>query len=276
MTNILIIVVNYNTAPATWRLGESLMSQKVASWRCIVVDNGDSTSGCALLDKLPIHENRIRIVRPDANLGYFGGIRYGLRTWREAGMEIPEWTVVSNADIRFGSTFLENLSTVTIDTDVVAPSVVSELAGHDQNPYLVHRPSRRRMKRSYFISSHRAVAQCGRIYNAIIKKRISRAKSVANDVERHIYAPHGSLICFRRSWFEQGGSLDHEPFLYGEEFTIAEQAAKIGARIRYVPSLRAIHDEHKSSGVISTKRIAAYQAEAARYVRRLLEDTESG
>ena len=73
------------------------MSQKAASWRCIVVDNGDSADGRALLDRLPTLENRIRVVRPHINLGYFGGARYGLRTWCEAGMEIPEWTIVSNA-----------------------------------------------------------------------------------------------------------------------------------------------------------------------------------
>jgi GT2 family glycosyltransferase len=267
--------VNYGTAPATWRLAESLISQKAASWRCIVVDNGNSTEGRALLDRLPILENRIMIVRPHINLGYFGGARYGLRTWCEAGAEIPEWTIVSNADIRLESTFFENISKVNAETDVAAPSILSELARHDQNPYFAQRPSRYRVKRNYFITSHRAVAQCGHIYGSVIKPRISRAKRTANDGERDIYAAHGSLICFRQSWFNQGGNLNHEPFLYGEEFTIAELAVSIGARISYVPALRAIHGEHKSTGLIFTKQVAAYQAEAARYVRRLLEDTES-
>lgn len=276
MTDILIIVVNYGTAPAAWRLAESLISQKMTAWRCILVDNGDSADGRTLLDKLPVLENRIQIVRPLMNLGYFGGARYGLRTWCEAGREIPEWAIVSNADICFESTFLENMSKVNGETDIVAPSIVSELAGRDQNPYLVHRPSRYRMKRNYFICSHRTVSQCGRIYDAIIKPRISRAEGIANDTDRHIYAPHGSLIGFRQSWFKQGGNLNHEPFLYGEEVTIAERAVSIGARISYVPTLRAIHDEHKSTGLILTKQVAAYQAQAARYVRRLLEDTDSG
>ena len=191
-------------------------------------------------------------------------------------MEIPEWTIVSNADIRLEPTFFENMFKVNVETDVVAPSIVSELAGRDQNPYLAHRPSRRRLKRNYFICSHRAVTQCGLIYKAFIKPRISRAKGIENDAERHIYAAHGSLICFRQSWFKQGGNLNHEPFLYGEEFTIAERAVSIGARISYVPALRAIHDEHKSTGPILTKQIAAHQAEAARYVWRLMEDTDAG
>ena len=275
MIDILIIVVNYGTAPAACGLAESLMSQTIATWRCILVDNGDSSGGRTQLDKLPTLENRIQIVRPLMNLGYFGGARYGLRAWCEVGGEIPEWVIVSNADICFESTFLENMFKVNGKTDIVAPSIVSELAGRDQNPYLVHRPSRYRMKRNHFICSHRTVSQCGRIYGAIVKPRISRAKIMANDVERNIYAAHGSLICFRRNWFSQGGNLNHEPFLYGEEFTIAERAANIGARISYVPALRAIHGEHKSTGLILTKKIAAYQAEAARYVRRLLEDTDS-
>lgn len=265
--------MNYGTAPATWRLAESLISQKAASWHCIVVDNGDSADGRMLIDRLPILEDRIRIVRPEINLGYFGGARYGLRAWCETGMEIPEWTIVSNPDIRLQSTFFENMFEVNVETDIIAPSILSELAGHDQNPYLVHRPSRLRVKRNYFITSHQAVAQCCRIYGAFIKPKISRAKSIANDGERHIYAPHGSLICFRQSWFNQGGNLNHEPFLYGEEFTIAELAVSIGARISYVPALRATHGEHKSTGLILSKQVGAYQAEAARYVRRLLGDT---
>ena len=60
-------------------------------------------------------------------------------------------------DIRLESTFFENIFKVNAETDVIAPSILSELAGHDQNPYFVHRPSRYRVKRNYFITSHRVV-----------------------------------------------------------------------------------------------------------------------
>lgn len=275
MTDVLIIAVNYRTASIARKLALSLIAQEFASWHCVIVDNGDSAAGRALLDKLPDLEDRISIVRPDLNLGYFGGARYGIDSWSAGGEKTPAWTIVTNVDIRLDPTFLANLIAVDVGIDVAAPSILAGLAGRDQNPYLLQPLSAWQVKRNYFILSHRISGQCGRIYAFTIKPRIQRARPVNVGSETDIYAAHGSLMCFRRSWFEMGGSFDHDPFLYGEEITIAERAVRIGARISYVPSLRAVHDGHKSTGLFLTRRISAYQAEAARYVRRLLDHTES-
>ena len=275
MTDVLIIAVNYGTAAITRKLALSLIAQKCTAWRCVLVDNGDNAAGRALLDRLPDLEDRIRIVRPQVNLGYFGGVRYGLDSWSGGGAKIPEWTIVTNADIRFGPTFIENLMAVDVETDIAAPSIVSGPAGGDQNPYLLHPLSQRQVMRNHFIFSHHISAQLGRIYAFAIKPHIRGAGKGGVGLERNIYAAHGSLMCFRRSWFDRGGNLDHDPFLYGEEITIAQRAVSIGARITYVPTLRAVHDGHKSTGLFLTRRMAAYQAEAARYVRYLLEHTES-
>jgi GT2 family glycosyltransferase len=273
VTDVLIIAVNYGTASTAWKLAESLMTQQMTTWRCIVVDNGDSLEGRVLLDKLPGLERRITLCRPKMNLGYFGGARYALSTWVREGANLPEWTIISNSDIRFESTFLQNIHTADAEIDIAAPSIRSELTGHDQNPYLMYPLTRGQIKRNYFINSHRVTAQCGRAYSIAVKRRIRGSGNADAFAMKHIYAAHGSLMCFRRTWFDRGGNLEHAPFLYGEEITIAERARRINARISYVPELRASHNEHKSTGLLLSRRIATYQAEAARYVHRLLKDT---
>jgi len=263
---ILVIAVNYRTAAAACRFVESLRTQHVTAWRCRLVDNGDCESGRAALDELPGKDARISIVRPGGNLGYFGGLRRGLASWTADGNEIPEWSVVGNVDIVFDQPdFLACLQEVAPTVDVVAPSIISTLSGLDQNPYLVSPLSKFRAWRNYMLHSRRSLAQLGRLYTAFAKPRLLPTAEDKPD-QRRIYAPHGSLICFRRSWFDRGGTLDHEVFLFGEEISVGEQARALGARIEYVPSVRARHDEHNSTGLFLSKTIFAHQQAATRYV----------
>src|SRR5262249_2176510 len=80
-----------------------------------------------------------------------------------------------------------------------------------------------------------------------------------------IYAPHGSFIAFRRTYFERGGSLNHPVFLFGEEIFVAETARRLGLTISYDRRLEVIHREHKSTGYFPSPRISAYSSQAATY-----------
>jgi GT2 family glycosyltransferase len=251
-------------------LARSLIEQTGTSWGLTLVNNDDDCDGTRLISGLEAADERIRVVHPSSNLGYFGGARYALNMHLEQTKHLPDWIIVSNCDIRLHCRFFETILGLGEYHDVVAPSIVSELTGHDQNPYLIRPLSTRAIKRNYLINSHFVTSQAGRFYSIGIKPTIRRIRRLTTYSPCQIYAPHGSLICFRRSWFERGGSLDHGVFLYGEEITIGERARNIGARVSYVPAAEAFHNEHKSTGILLSRRVVSYQAEAARYVKSML------
>src|SRR5882762_7093902 len=91
-----------------------------------------------------------------------------------------------------------------------------------------------------------------------------------------IYAAHGSFFIFSRRYFEAGGFLDGNLFLYGEEISVAEICRSLRLPVVYEPSLCVLHNEHQSTG----KRISRFsyecQKNALRYVTsRYLSGSES-
>src|SRR6185437_3069774 len=78
--------------------------------------------------------------------------------------------------------------------------------------------------------------------------RLSKSTSDTNGKREFIYAPHGSLIIFSRRFFEAGGYLDKDLFLYGEEISVAEMCRSLSLPVLYEPRLRVVHNEHQSTG----------------------------
>lgn len=266
---ILIIAVNYYSATVVPEFVRSLVRQENPAWRCLIVDNGDTSGGEKILAGLEVEDKRIRIVRSGWNLGYFGAARCGLDQWYADRDHLPEWILVSNVDIRLSdSNFFDVLATV--ESDIVAPSIVSPSSGRDENPHLVDRPTELQVARGARINRHYVLGQLVRLYGEVVAVRRSRKTAPPQFGERPIYAPHGSLICFSRRYFLAGGTLDHGVFLYGEEISVAEQARAIGATVTYVPRLRAEHSRHVSTGVLQSRAVAAYSRDASEYVRALI------
>ena len=81
-----------------------------------------------------------------------------------------------------------------------------------------------------------------------------------------IYAPHGAFFIFSRRYFEAGGYLDGDLFLYGEEISVAEICRSLSLPIFYEPKLSVVHHEHRSLGTGMTRRTYQYHREAVRYV----------
>lgn len=265
---IVVMAVNYHSADAVVPFVHSLVEQTYQDWRCTVVDNGDTAEGASQIEALVGDDSRLTLLRPGCNIGYFGGARHAFNQWNAGHDSPPEWTVVSNVDIRLSSPdFFQRLS--GIRTDVVAPSVVSTLSGRDVNPHLVARPSVSQVRRNALVNRYRVIGQLAGLYQDFVAPRIHGRQAV-EPVQRDIYAPHGSLICFHRRYFEAGGTLNHGVFLFGEEISVGEQALVIGARVTYVPSLEAEHSEHVSTGIWQSRQIAVHGRVASQYVNQLI------
>src|SRR5205823_4228222 len=81
-----------------------------------------------------------------------------------------------------------------------------------------------------------------------------------------IYAAHGSFLIFSRRYFEAGGFLDGNLFLYGEEISVAEICRSLGLPVIYEPSLCVLHKEHQSTGRVLSRFTYECQKKAMQYV----------
>jgi GT2 family glycosyltransferase len=238
------------------------------------VDNGGRDQGNSrILEALASEDRRVDLVKPRANLGYFGGADYALAEYLKTN-PLPEWVAVTNPDITFPTrTFFKQLLIwyAASQPGVLAPAIWSALSGTDQNPYLRRRPSRARMH-FYKWLFHFWVA--GRSYQrlSLTKLRLQRViqerrrPGTRTLLPERIYAPHGSFLLFHRSYFEAGGTFRYGTFLFGEEIFVAETARQLGLAIVHDRRLAVEHKQNTPSKILRDRALQAYAKDAAAFV----------
>ena len=73
------------------------------------------------------------------------------------------------------------------------------------------------------------------------------------------------FLIFSSEYFRAGGSLDFPGFLFGEEVYLAETLRKLGLDAVYEPSLEVVHQEHKSTRLVKSRKMAREVASSAAY-----------
>jgi GT2 family glycosyltransferase len=189
------------------------------------------------------------------NLGYLGGCAFALERYGR----IPEWVAIVNPDLEFAPDALVHLLPRQLDDDVaiVAPSIL--LGGTTpQNPFFTRRPPRWRM------AAYRVVFR-SRILTRLLDmlSLMKRRRAVMDDVPRDIYAAHGSAMFLRRRFFERGATLAFDGFMFGEEIHLAEQARLRGLRVRYLPSVVAVHRGGTSTGRVTSEQRRRWHRDSA-------------
>ncbi|HTS35882.1 MAG TPA: hypothetical protein VMH04_09435 [Candidatus Solibacter sp.] len=269
LPSVLLICVKYGADAETAQYLESLGKLRgQRNLRVIVVDNtvGADPRG------LPTDLN-LTLVRSEENLGYFGGARSGL-THHLRQHPLPDWVIVSNVDLLVAdSQFLEKLALLRRPgLGVVAPSIRSALTGRDQNPFMRSRPSAARMHafkwmfRSWFLlNAYELVsAMYHKLRSASSTRRVAPTY-LREDRGKSIYAAHGAFLIFSNEYFRAGGNLDFPCFLFGEEIYLAESLRRVGLDAVYEPSLEVIHQEHKTTRFVKSRKLARVVASSAAY-----------
>lgn len=129
-----IVCVNYNSADFTIAMTNSTLLFKDYINEFIVVDNcskEDDYNKCKdYIDN--IKDDKYRVVRSETNLGYFGGLNYGMEKLNVKS----DYVIVGNNDLIFDAQFFTQLDTVKIDADVyaIAP-YIETIDGIVQNPH---------------------------------------------------------------------------------------------------------------------------------------------
>ncbi|HKW63898.1 MAG TPA: glycosyltransferase [Candidatus Acidoferrum sp.] len=271
-----IVSVHYKGPDSLLALLDSLRGARELSEVAIIIV--DSCSGEEYLfgirGKIAEIPNA-ELLESQTNRGYFGAARFALENYLKQGRALPDWVIVCNHDVLIeDKDFLEKLFAIDRATAGVLAPRIRVLPGRvDQNPFMRQKPSWLRWASLQFIFSNYSLAKVWH-WLARQKRRvksqnwISGWNSSSNDSARpqQIYAPHGSFFIFSRRYFEAGGYLDGNLFLYGEEISVAEICRSLGVPVVYEPSLCVVHDEHRSTG----KRISRFtfecQKKALQYV----------
>jgi GT2 family glycosyltransferase len=268
---ILVVCANYFNDDETRAFVRELFSLDESNClEAIVVDNSaDLKTGADLIPLLEEFE-RLKIVHPEKNLGYFGAAAKGLKVYLETA-ELPDWVIVSNTDISFPEkdffTKLVNSYDGRDAPAVIAPSIVSEMSGRNQNPWMRRRPPARRMLfYRWVFHTYPTFIFYQLLYllkGAVLKHRTAVKKGLSTAT---IYGPHGAFIIFNRSYFNSGGTLDYPKFLFGEEFFVAETAGRLNQSVLFDPSLCVIHRDHATTGILRGRKLAAFQRESSKFI----------
>jgi GT2 family glycosyltransferase len=98
------------------------------------------------------------------------------------------------------------------------------------------------------------------------------AHRTVDAIPQPIYAAHGAFMIFSRHYFESGGFLDSNLFLYGEEISVGEICAALGLSVVFNPRLVVLHNEHLSTG----SRLTRSSYENLKYAIRYIASTYWG
>lgn len=264
--NVLTICVNYHNEEETIRFVRHLLAQNADfPHHIIIVDNNEDTKISDL--SVELGNNRCIFIYHDGkNRGYFGAANWGFQQYLRA-KQLPEWIIVCNTDVYFESN--NSLSELVNlykgeQASIIAPAIISERTGLDQNPFMKKRPSAIRMHLYRIVFYYAIVAN---LYQSLSLVK-TKLRNVLNKKRKHlydgnkmqIYAPHGAFIIFNRSYFIEGGNLDYGSFLYGEEIFVAETALKLGHKVIYDPRVRVVHKEHTTTKNLKKRNYYKYKS----------------
>lgn len=180
------------------------------------------------------------LISSHKNLGYFGGVKEGLK-YIDVGLY--DYVAITNVDLIVSEDAFLNLSKMKLDENVgwIATAIISDKEHRDRNPEVLRRYSRRKLLMLKFKFDYPIIDF---VYNRTLYKRKKlRKKYSAMD----IYAGHGSFILLTRAYFEKCGMIDYPVFLFGEELYLAEECRKHSLRVIYRPEICVYDSEHVST-----------------------------
>lgn len=215
-----------------------------------VIDNSQKNKNELNAFENEYKNSNVRIHSNGDNVGYFGGIPIAqkiLQTFE------TDCVIYCNPDLRVDVHFFNELLKSKDNVGIIAPAILSEGEGVDQNPKYTRRLSLTKMKRLKYIYSnlftHTIFFTLARIKELMDGKRNNKVVSIMNE---NIYAPHGAMFIFNDLDFFK--NLKSFPcFLFGEEIFIAEEAIKNNTLIYYKPSIKVYDVRHASISLLSNK-----------------------
>ena len=247
---ILLLCVDYNTVNTTKNFLNSILSTNTNFDLSLTCNSGiDGFEGY-------VDNNQVHIFDSKDNLGYMEGASQGFKNYLSSNT-MPDWIILTNTDVEFDVNQTYNYLSKLEGNEILAPAITT-LDGVSQNPFLVARPKKRKIKFLKFVYSYKVLYL---IYNLLfaIKSKLNKNLNYHREqrLPLNIFAPHGAFVIFPKKYFEKGGDLTHPTFLYGEELIIGERAKNLNLPIVYCPEIKITHHEHVATsskgGILKAK-----------------------
>ena len=213
---ISVIIVNYNAGEYLRPCVESLLSQTLTSFECIVVDNGSTDGSLATLPEL---DDRFTIIEAGENLGF------AVANNRAVERAKADWIALLNPDAFARPDWLEN--------GLKARTLLSKTAMVGSTQYLALEPEK--------------FDGLGDEYHAFgVAWRAGFGKPVTDITNRETFGPCGAGAFYDRTVFQALGGFDESFFCYHEDVDLAFRIRLAGYRC--VQSADTIID-HVSSAI---------------------------
>jgi GT2 family glycosyltransferase len=261
---ICLVAVNYNSYDLLYEYANSVaasLGNSAVELDFAVVDNSTVEKPCNVLKKISSLFNENYHYFESENIGYFPAFSYALKKF---DISKYDFVIVSNVDLRLSVNFFSELTSLSLDDSigVVAPAIFSEYRQADLNPKILNRVRKRDLKRNMHIFSLPVLFY---LYNrlSVIKAKRKRNNFFSGE---YLYAPHGSMIIFTKSYFDYGGRVDYPRFLFGEEVFVGEECLRLDKKVVYKPELTVFDRDHASTSLESTRFISKEHVKSLKYL----------
>lgn len=275
MKKILICCINYNNAEEVLEYAKDISLQNLSEEVILAVTDNSTEIKEKLKLKNELKKIKLKtiLLEPSANLGYLNGMFLAVKKYFELYKNYPEWTIFSNTDIKFiDNNFIEIFSKkdYPINYWCIAPSIFSPQTRSYQNPHYKNRIKLSNIDRVLFVTKYYLLFN---IYTFLSKLKSKNNKKIEEE-SQEVYAAHGSFFILKKEYFESLKDINYRAFLYSEEAFIAETILEKNKKIFYDNSLKIIHNEHSTTGLIGNKNRARYINESLKYIKKEFYERE--
>lgn len=205
MTDISVLIVNYNTAKLVGECVKSLLKQEGVHFEIIVIDNNSHDDSLAVLQQ---YASRIRLISNPDNLGFgrANNQAFKLSKGRYLFMLNPDAVCLSNQDLALAVKYMhENQGCGLAGTKIVNANQQVESTA------FLHYPHQSQTATDFSSLPGR--------YASVL----------------------GASMIARRDVFEKVAGFDEDFFLYGEETDLCLRIRKAGYWIGYCESVTVMH-----------------------------------
>ena len=252
------ICVNFNNFTYTEKFCESLARQKNLNSKfrieCIIVDNSTDDTDLEKFLEIKKKYSWVQYLRAPKNLGYFGGLNYGLKS---IVFENYFSVVICNNDLYFDEYFCEKLCITHYGQDVyaVCPDVVTDEDFH-QNPHVLRKMSWLKRLRLDLYFSHYYLASILSFVLRIVRPR--KKSPVLPTIGREIHMGIGACYVLTLHFLRQFKQLSYPHFLYGEEAYFSDQIHSVSGILWFDPNLLVHHAESATLSKIPKRTVYEY------------------
>ncbi len=269
MKKVLITCVNHNSYH---ELGQFLASVDIAAYQVkeicqVTVLIADNSSTPQQFDTISYAHIQCYIHRTE-NLGYINSAQYAMNEYIAEVIKSFDYCIISNVDIQLSNDFFEQLVRTDWDMDIawIAPNIYTPSTNTEENPLATKRYSKCKLKiLSILYSRPWLYFAYMSTYHKIVKRNRKNVSSIQS--QQDIYAGHGSIFIFTKSFINQCFPFKYPIFLYGEENYFGEIVRKVHMRTIYSPTIQVTNTSaHISTSKIQYRTRCQYSFEAIQYI----------